>query len=103
VSGSVGMTFKPVEYFILDVRGNARTAIGDGKDDAMLAPPGTQADDGIVRRETDGVSQQVIKDLHDAPFVADKPADVRFDIDFELDAVGCEPVLHTLGGGIDCL
>ena len=61
------------------------------------------ADGGVLRREADGVGEQIIQHLHHAAFVADKAADIGIDIDLELDAVGGEPVLDAFGGGLDGL
>ena len=60
-------------------------------------------DGGVVRRESDGVGQQIIQHLHHAAFVADEAADIGIDVDLELDAVGGEPVLDAFGGGLDGL
>ena len=56
-----------------------------------------------MRREANGIRQQIIQDLHHAAFVADKASDAGVDIDLELDAVGCEPVLDAFGGSFDGL
>src|SRR5258707_8071628 len=44
-----------------------------------------------------------MQDLVQAAFVADNTSDIGIDVDLELDAVGCEPVLDAFGGGFDGL
>ena len=73
------------------------------KIDAVLGPPRADRDGGIVRRESDGVGEQIIEHLHHAPLVADEVADIGIDVDLELDAVGRQPVLDAFGGGLDGL
>src|SRR5664279_954057 len=90
---AVGMALEPVEYLVLDVGRNPRTGIGHVENDAVLGSPGAETDTGILRREPDGVCQEIIQHLHHPAFVADKTADVGIDVDLELDTVGGEPVL----------
>ena len=97
------MAFEPVEHLVLDVGRNARTGIGHGEHDAVLGSPGAEADGCVLRRESDGIGQQIIQHLHHAALVADKAADIGIDVDLELDAVGGEPVLDAFGGGLDGL
>ena len=95
------MALEPVEHLVLDLGRNAGAGIGDREDDAMLVAPGADGDGGVVRREADGVGEQIIEHLHHAAFVADEVADIGIDVDLEFDAVGREPVLNAFGGGLD--
>lgn len=56
-----------------------------------------------MRREADGVGEQIVQHLHHAPLVADEGADVGLDIDLQRDAVGGEAILDAFGGGLDRL
>ncbi len=69
----------------------------------MIGAPGADGDRRIVRREADGVGEQIIQHLHHAALVADEAADIGIGIDLERDAVGGEPVLDAFGRGIDGL
>ena len=69
----------------------------------MIGAAGADDDAGIRRREADGVGEQIVQHLHDAALVADEGADIGIDRDGQADAVGGEPVLHALGGGLDRL
>src|SRR5207302_7565801 len=82
----VRVALEPVEHLVLDVRRNARTGIGYGKHDGMLAPFCADADTRVLRREADGIGEQIIQHLHHAALVADKASDVGIDIDLEADA-----------------
>jgi len=56
-----------------------------------------------MRRESDGIGEEIVKHLLDAVLIADEVADAGVGIDLELDAVGREPVLNAFRGGIDGL
>src|ERR1700687_5351699 len=100
---AVRMRLEPVEHLVLDVGRNARTGIGHGEDDTVLAPTRAQADSGVLRRKSDGVRQEIIQNLHPAALGADEASDIGIAVALELDAVGREPVLDAFGGGLDGL
>ena len=78
---AVGMAFEPVEHLVLDLGRNARAGIGHGEDDAVLGAPGADRHRRIMRREADGVGEQIIEHLHHAPLVAGEIADIGIDVD----------------------
>src|SRR5664279_4146686 len=80
---AVRMALEPVEHLVLDVGRNPRTGIGDAENDAVFGSSGAQPDAGILRREPDGVCQEIIKNLYHPAFVPDKAADVGIDVDLE--------------------
>src|SRR5680860_604269 len=100
---ALGPAFEPVEHGLLVILWNANTLICNGKGRHGTLADATKFDCPARRREADGVGEEIIEDLRDAPSIGHDRVDAGRDLDLQRHVFLLQTLLHALPRRLDDL